>query len=152
MEVYRLLRRRFAGADPFDGEGSFLYGGRWSSVGVRISYAAVNRSLCVLEYLAHIDPLLVPDDLVIATLDIPDDLRPAKTPMLPAEWKEYPAPAMLREIGDCFAREGESAFLLLPSVLVPEEQNVLLNPGHADCKRMVRRQPLVSFAYDSRLL
>jgi RES domain-containing protein len=152
VEVYRLLRRRFAGANPFDGEGSFLYGGRWSSAGVQVSYAAVNRSLAVLEYRAHIDPPLMPGDLVIASLDIPDDLRPAETPALPENWKTYPAPAELREIGDRFLREEQSALLFLPSVLVPEEQNVLINPKHPDFRRMVQRQLLSPFTYDSRLL
>ena len=152
MKVHRILRRRFAGANPFDGEGSYLYGGRWSSVGTRLSYAAVNRSLCILEYLAHIDPLFLPDDLVIATLEIPEDLASLRTPPLPPEWKQYPAPPSLREIGDSFVLEGQAALLFLPSVLVPEEQNILINPAHADFAEMVWRQPLVPFSYDGRLL
>ncbi len=152
MELHRLLRRRFAGVNPFDGEGSYLYGGRWSSVGTRLSYAAVNRSLAILEYLAHVDPLYLPDDLVIATLEVPDELAILPSPALPAGWKEYPAPESLRGIGDRFIRDAQAALLLVPSVLVPEEQNVLINPAHRDFGRMVWRQPLASFAYDSRLL
>jgi RES domain-containing protein len=53
VEVHRILRPRYVGENSFDGEGSYLYGGRWSSIGTRVSYAAVNRSLAILEYGAY---------------------------------------------------------------------------------------------------
>jgi RES domain-containing protein len=152
VEVYRVTRRKFAGENPFDGEGAFPFGGRWSSVGTRVSYTAQHRSLAILEYRAHIDLALVPNDLVIATLDIPDDIAIAATPPLPEEWREYPAPASLRQIGDRFVAEGRAALLLIPSVLVPQENNLILNPLHPDAAKMVWRQPLVPFLYDRRLL
>lgn len=152
MEVYRLTRRKFAGKNPFDGEGSFLFGGRWSSIGTRLCYAATHRSLAILEYRAHIELALMPDDLVIATLEIPDDVSITTTPALPENWKEYPAPASLRKIGDRFIAEARGAMMLIPSALVPQENNVLLNPLHADAARMVRQRRLVPFLYDRRLL
>jgi RES domain-containing protein len=152
VEVYRLTRRKFAGKNPFDGEGSFLFGGRWSSIGTRLCYAATHRSLAILEYRAHIELALMPDDLVIATLEIPDDVSITSTPALPENWKEYPAPASLRKIGDRVIAEARGAMMLIPSVLVPQENNVLLNPLHADAARMVRQRRLVPFLYDRRLL
>lgn len=152
MEVYRLTRRKFAGKNPFDGEGSFLFGGRWSSIGTRLCYAATHRSLAILEYRAHIELALMPDDLVIATLEIPDDVSIPPTPALPESWKEYPAPASLRKTGDRFIAEARGAMMLIPSVLVPQENNVMLNPLHADAARMVRQRRLVPFHYDRRLL
>jgi RES domain-containing protein len=92
VEVYRLTRRKFAGKNPFDGEGSFLFGGRWSSIGTRLCYAATHRSLAILEYRVHVELALMPDDLVIATLEIPDEVAITPTPALPENWKEYPAP------------------------------------------------------------
>ena len=151
MEVHRLTRRKFAGKNPFDGEGSFLFGGRWSSIGTRVCYAATHRSLAILEYRVHIDLALLPDDLVIATLEIPDDIAVAPTPTLPENWKEYPAPASLRKIGDRFIAEAQSALMLVPSVLVPQENNVMLNPLHPDARRMIRQRRLVPFLYDPRL-
>ena len=151
MEVHRLSRRKFAGKNPFDGEGSFLFGGRWSSIGTRVCYAATHRSLAILEYRVHIDLALLPDDLVIATLEIPDDIAVAPTPTLPENWKEYPAPASLRKIGDRFIAEAQSALMLVPSVLVPQENNVMLNPLHPDARRMTRQRRLVPFLYDPRL-
>jgi RES domain-containing protein len=152
VEVYRLTRRKFAGKNPFDGEGSFLFGGRWSSIGTRLCYAATHRSLAILEYRAHIELALMPDDLVIATLAVPDDVSITPTAALPESWKEYPAPASLRKIGDRFIAEARGAMMLIPSVLVPQENNVMLNPLHADAARMVRQRRLVPFLYDRRLL
>ena len=151
MEVHRLTRRKFAGKNPFDGEGSFLFGGRWSSIGTRVCYAATHRSLAILEYRVHIDLALLPDDLVIATLEVPEDVAVAPTPTLPENWKEYPAPASLRKIGDRFIAEAQSALMLVPSVLVPQENKVMLNPLHPDARRMIRQRRLVPFLYDPRL-
>ncbi len=152
MEIYRLTRRKFAGKNPFDGEGSFLFGGRWSSIGTRICYAATHRSLAILEYRVHVDASLMPDDLVIATLEIPDSVKIAPTPGMPQDWKEYPAPQSLRKIGDRFVAEGFAALMLVPSALVPQENNVLLNPKHPDAAKMIRQRRLVPFLYDHRLL
>jgi RES domain-containing protein len=152
VEVYRLTRRRFAGKNPFDGEGSFLFGGRWSSIGTRVCYAATHRSLAILEYRAYIDQAFMPDDLVIATLEVPDEIVITPIPALPEDWQEYPAPASLRRIGDRFIAEAKAALMLVPSVLVPQENNVMLNPLHPDAKRMRRKRRLSPFAYDPRLL
>jgi RES domain-containing protein len=94
----------------------------------------------------------MPDDLVIATLEIPDGVAMTPTPSLPENWKEYPAPASLSRIGDRFIAEGRAAIMLIPSVLVPQENNVMLNPLHPDATRMVRQRRLVPFVYDRRLL
>jgi RES domain-containing protein len=151
VDVHRLTRRKFAGKNPFDGEGSFLFGGRWSSIGTRVCYAATHRSLAILEYRVHIDLALLPDDLVIATLEVPDEIAIAPTPTLPEDWKEYPAPASLRRIGDRFIAEAQASLMLVPSVLVPQENNVMLNPVHPDARKMIRQRRLVPFLYDSRL-
>jgi RES domain-containing protein len=63
--VYRLLRKPFA-ATPFDGEGSYRYGGRWSAPGTRIAYIAEHLSFAMLEYLVHLDPNQAPRDLMLA--------------------------------------------------------------------------------------
>jgi RES domain-containing protein len=152
VKVYRLTRRKFAGTNPFDGEGSFLYGGRWSSIGTRICYAATHRSLAIIEYLAHIDRTLIPDDLVIATLEIPEGVVMAPAPTLPHEWRGYPAAPELKIIGERFIAEGKFACMLVPSVIVPYEDNVLLNPAHSETARMVRGHGLAPFFFDTRLL
>lgn len=152
MQLYRLTRRKYAGTDPFDGEGSFLSGGRWSSIGTRVCYTATHRSLAILEYRVNMDPSALPGDLVIATLEVPDDLPIVHAPPFPKNWRDYPAPDSLRSIGDGFIREGKTALMRIPSAIVPEEDNVMLNPMHPDAPKPKKRHALVPFSYDVRLL
>lgn len=150
--VYRLTRLAFA-ANPFDGEGSYLFGGRWSSVGTRMAYAAEHLSLAMLEYLAHLDPNRVPDDLVLAQAEIPERVSRIRITAthLPASWTHYPAPAELARMGDRFISRAKAAILILPSVLAPTEENWLLNPLQRDFK-FIRILPIEPFRYDRRLV
>ena len=149
--VYRLLRHAFA-ANPLDGEGSYRFGGRWSSPGTRLVYTAGNLSLALLEYLAHLDPSNWPEDLMLAVSEVPDELSriDLKIEELPANWKAYPAPANLCHIGDQFVSNAKAVVLTIPSVLAPTENNWLINPFHPDFQRV----SLISterFKYDQRL-
>lgn len=148
--VYRILRKRYAKA-PFDGEGAYRYGGRWSSPGIRLAYASGHLSLAMIEYFVHLDRDDPPPDLVVAAADLPDDVsRVSVSPgSLPAAWRQTPAPVELASIGDRFARRRREAILVVPSALAPDESNWLLNPEHPDFRR-VRIHPPEPFAYDAR--
>lgn len=149
--VYRVLRRKYADA-PFDGEGAYRYGGRWSSPGIRLSYASEHQSLALLEYFVHLDKDDPPSDLVLAIAEVPDDLSQERVEVshLPANWRVPAAPPELSRIGDEFVRRGEHCLLLVPSVLAPDEYNYLINPGHPEFKRIVIREPQ-PLAYDPRM-
>lgn len=149
--VYRVLRKAFAGT-PLDGEGAYLYGGRWSSVGTRLCYTSEHQSLAMLEYFVHLEADEAPADLVLVSAEIPDDIprlrfSPAE---LPSNWRRSPAPAELARIGDDFIRESKSCILIVPSALTLHENNWLLNPRHASFGRIVvsETEPLI---YDSRM-
>jgi len=64
----------------FDGEGAYRFGGRWSSPGVRLAYAAEHLSLAIVEYFVHLDPEDPPRDLVVATADVPDGVPEYRSP------------------------------------------------------------------------
>lgn len=148
--VYRILRKRYA-KTPFDGEGAYRYGGRWSSPGIRLVYSSEHLSLAMIEYFVHLDRDDPPTDLVIAAADVPDDVSRASISPggLPDTWRQTPAPVELAAIGDRFARRRRGAILRVPSALVPDEANWLLNPDHPDFGR-VRIHPPEPFAYDAR--
>jgi RES domain-containing protein len=149
--VYRVLRKPYA-RTPFDGEGSYQYGGRWSSPGTRLSYASEHQSLAMLEYFVHLEASDAPPDLVLASADIPDDLsrQQIEVGTLPANWRETPAPAELARLGDKFVLTGKDCILIVPSALVPNENNWLINPLHEEFQKIKIREtePLT---YDSRL-
>jgi hypothetical protein len=71
--VYRLLREPFS-LTPFDDEGSFRYGGRWSRPGTRVVYTPEHLSLAMLEYLVHLDADQPPIDIMLAKADVPEDV------------------------------------------------------------------------------
>ncbi|WP_035357870.1 RES family NAD+ phosphorylase [Edaphobacter aggregans] len=150
--VYRLLRQPFADM-PFDGEGSYRYGGRWSHPGTRMVYTAEHLSLAMLEYLAHLDPDRLPTDLVLAQAEIPDDISRVqfRAEDLPLDWRTYPAPTTLKDLGSEFVKESKAAVMIVPSVLATVENNWLINPVHPDFQRIkiVRTEP---FQYDTRLV
>ena len=136
--VYRVLRKAYARA-PFDGEGAYRYGGRWSSVGTRLAYTSEHQSLAMLEYFVHLSADDAPPDLVLVSAEIPDDLPKERVAVdeLPSQWRRSPAPAELARLGDEFVRRAERFVLIVPSALAPNENNWLLNPQHADFRKVV---------------
>jgi RES domain-containing protein len=151
IRIYRILRKAFA-HEPFDGEGAYRYGGRWSSSGTRLSYASEHQSLAMLEYFVHLDPDDPPEDLILASAEILDSVsrERMRSADLPSDWRETPAPATLAKFGDQFVGVGKTCCLVVPSALSPRENNWLLNPKHADFEKIaiLHAEPL---AYDPRM-
>jgi len=131
MEAWRIVKRKYA-AGAFSGEGAYLNGGRWNSVGTRVEYVSESLSLAALEVLVHL-PAGVPitfstfrirfDDALIETL-VPNNL--------PKPWRAEPPGRDTQSIGDDWAREARSAVLAIPSAIIPQETNFLVNPVHPD--------------------
>ena len=146
MRVWRIAT---AAHTAFDGEGARRYGSRWTSRGVRAAFASATLSLAALERFVHVDPELEPDDLVAIAVDIEARvaIHAVEAADLPADWRSYPAPATLAAIGDRWVRESRTAVLSVPSVVMPDERNFVLNPRHSDFARFVIRaaQP---FSFD----
>jgi RES domain-containing protein len=150
-QVYRVMRKAYA-LSPLDGEGAYLYGGRWSSPGTRLAYTSEHQSLTMLEYFVHLDAGDAPPDLVLVTAELTDDL-PAKVIAvddLLSSWRRSPVPAELARIGDEFVAEAKHCVLVVPSALAPHENNWLLNPQHRDFRRVVV-QGVEPLSYDPRM-
>lgn len=115
-------------------------------------YTSATASLAALEYFVHLAPTEAPDDLVLIAADIPTELsmsvvEPAR---LPAEWRTYPAPESLAELGAEWVRSAATPVLQVPSAVVPQERNYLLNPAHLDFARIAIAAP-EPFSFDPRL-
>lgn len=147
--LWRICRAPFA---AFDGEGARLYGGRWTPPGVRVVYTSGSLSLAALEFFVHVDTDLVPDDLVAVPAEIPStcDQSVVEAADLPSDWRSYPAPEALQDIGIRWAESGESTVLSVPSAVVPEERNYLLNPEHPEFHRIGVGSPR-AFGFDARM-
>jgi RES domain-containing protein len=150
MRVWRIARQIY---NPLDGEGPRRIGGRWNSPGRPVVYAASHLSLSIVEVLVHTDPDLIPDDLTAFEIDVPADATIASVGAgdLPAHWADIPNHPACRELGDAWLQRGEHPLLAVPSAVVPEELNYLINPAHpaAAGLRVVQSRP---FVFDPRLL
>jgi RES domain-containing protein len=148
--AWRIVKTRYAD-HAFTGEGARLYGGRWTSPGVRVVYASSSLSLATLEILVHLQSSGPLTYYSVCTVDFPAGLiEEIDVRALPETWREYPAPVELRQLGDGWIRGESSVVLKVPSVIVPEEHNYLLNPRHRDFFSLSFSEP-EPFDVDSRL-
>ena len=150
MRIYRLTASRYV-ATAFSGEGTRRVGGRWVSVGYPVAHASSSIALAVLETLVHVESSVMPVHRVIA-VDIPEVIPVAATSVadLPDDWRHTPPPPRLREFGKAWLDAGETALMRVPSVIVSEESNYLINPRHADFSRLAIHPP-APFEIDRRL-
>lgn len=135
----------------FSGEGAFLFGGRWNSPGVSLVYTSATQSLAALEMLVNLDD---PGDLVglkfvVIPVEVPEVCL-GEVSKLPRGWWTYPAPLATARIGDAWIASGNSPVLRVPSAVVRDEWNYLLNPGHPAFSKLTIGKAK-RFAFDSRL-
>ena len=151
MRVWRLLKADFV-KNAFTGDGARLAGGRWNPKGVPVVYTSSSLALATLELLVHADDDLLPGDLMSFAVDIPEDMAVEHVAIndLPPNWKDYPPPEALQDIGAAWFARRVSAVLAVASAVIPEENNFLLNPGHPDFSRISWADPQ-PFQFNSRL-
>lgn len=149
--AFRLVKTRYADT-AFSGEGARLYGGRWNSRGQRVSYAADSISLAALELLVHLRAEEILGAYTLFRVALEDSqIMTLAYEALPKEWQAEPAPRSAALIGDAWVAEAPSIALRVPSVIVHEEYNVLLNPNHPDYTRLTSQATSRPFQFDQRL-
>jgi RES domain-containing protein len=149
VTVWRLVDRRWE-KSAFNGEGARLYGGRWNSPGTAIVYTAQNQSLAILETLVHLDSPALLSEFVLIGVEFDIALVTLlDRASLPANWKDDPVAEEVQAIGDRWAANQTSPVLAVPSVLVPNEFNYLLNPNHPDFSKLKIAQP-IAFEFNAR--
>ena len=151
MLVYRISGQRFA--NDLSVTGARLNGGRWNSVGLSLLYAASYRSLALLEILVHTTNNYVPDDLMLITIEIPDTIliKEILHEEISDELNRKKAQAQFQTIGDKWIKSQTSLILKVPSVIIPEEFNYLINPLHKDFHKVKIKETKL-FRFDERLV
>lgn len=150
MTVYRIAKKRRI--KDLSGIGAKLSGGRWNPKGYPVLYCAATSSLAILEKLVHLDFDLLPNDLHIAELEIPDDsILEIDINDLPKNWNTYPGPEKLKMIGKKWILKGEYMILQVPSAVNSSEMNYLINVNHIKAHK-VQIKKIYPYEIDQRLL
>lgn len=150
MVVYRIANKKFKHY-TLTGIGSEKFGGRWNEIGTRAVYCSENRALALLEYYIHSDNVaLLPKDLLLAVIEIPDEFKVVNLEKLPDRWKQYPYSSKTTRIFTQFVLDESNFALKVPSSIIPMESNIILNPLYPDFGK-VKILDFVKVPLDSRL-
>jgi RES domain-containing protein len=150
MVGWRIVKQKHA-RGAFSGEGARVFGGRWNSAGVPVVYCSEHLSLAALETLVHIRPVAMRENFRAYRIRFDDDLLISiALKKLAKGWDAQPPTATSRKIGDDWVKSGRSAVLSLPSVLIPLERILLLNPAHPDFRK-IEIKDMETFLLDPRL-
>ncbi|WP_066813142.1 type II toxin-antitoxin system Prs ADP-ribosylating toxin ParT [Sphingomonas asaccharolytica] len=141
-------------ADDLSGTGARNTGGRWNDKGVAMVYGATSRALACLETIVHLNAGGLPLNRYLVEITIPDPVwaaaQVATASSLAVGWDAEPCGRVSIAFGSAWAAAKSSALLLVPSVIVPEEHNVLINPAHPDAAGIAARK-VRKWLYDPRL-
>jgi len=159
--LYRLASETLDyAADDLSGAGAAKTGGRWNAIGFPIVYCARSRALAHLETLAHLKPALAPGfpppkNLCLIEISVPNTVWAKrhvaqKEPKFPGSWNVHPSGKGSVAYGTAWLVTRTSTLLVVPSVVVPEEENVLINPLHSDAKTITAINT-GQWQYDHRL-
>ena len=149
MIVYRISSSKYA--NDLTGEGARLYGGRWNHKLTPCLYAAATRALAILEYSVNVNIDDIPRALSIVSIEIPDDNIPIlKQAQLPGDWRQAPASSSTKDFGTALLQQTQYLTIQIPSAVVPEEYNYLINPLHPEI-RTVHIIEIKDCVYDVRI-
>jgi RES domain-containing protein len=148
MIVYRLATAQYK--DDLSGTGAKLFGGRWNSAGIPVLYSTENISLAVLEILVRADKHTVPGSYHLIKINIPGTATatPITIEKLKKSWRDDIG--YTQWMGDEFLKSNEGLLLKVPSAIVDQENNYLLNTNHKDFQK-VKIQQTSPFNFDKRL-
>jgi RES domain-containing protein len=147
MLVYRIALAKYSGKLIASGRAA-----RWNPNDVAVIYTASSRSLACLENVVHRNQLGRTMAFNIMTIKVPDDIsiQHVKTADLPAGWQDFNHMKFTQDIGEKWIAENKTAVLAVPSSIIDEEVNYLINPHHDDFKKikLVNTSP---FVFDHRI-
>ena len=141
-------------AHDLSGKGAEASGGRWNRPGTPMVYASTSRALACLETVVHLAKTPLPLNRYLVAIDVPRPTWEAAASFDTSHfvgWDAEPAGKVSLDWGSAWARGSSSLLAFVPSVIVVEELNVLINPRHPDAKRL-RAAKVRRWLYDGRLV
>jgi len=133
MIVYRICNEIYN--NDISGNGAAINGSRWNSKNIKVLYTAEYISLSILETLVHLRELDLPEKQFLLKIEIPDTgFQEIKKAKLIDQWQQHIS--YTQWMGDQFITANQSLTLKVPSAVVPQEHNFLINPLHQDFKKV----------------
>jgi RES domain-containing protein len=150
IAAFRICHTRYANA-IYTGRGGLLTGSRFLPAGYAVLYASASRALAVLEYAVH-DETYTLRNLVIGEIEIPDDIAmlDARRAGLPEGWNRVQGSQASRAFGEQWIQDARHAIIKVPSVLIEDEDNFIMNTQHRDFTQLKLGEPR-AFDIDKRL-
>lgn len=146
MIVYRIVLEKYAllAASGFEA--------RWNSNGNKVIYTSSSRALACLENVVHRSGEGLHDNFRTLVIDIPNTERIEKITEkdLPKNWQQYAMEYLCRRIGDDWFYRQDSLILQVPSSIIPNEVNYLINAQHKNFKK-VKLKNIEPFLFDTRI-
>jgi RES domain-containing protein len=147
MLLYRIALAKYSSKLIASGRAA-----RWNPNEVEIIYTASSRSLACLENVVHRNKLGLTGTFNLITIECPDHIKIEAIYLkyLPTNWADFDQMPKSQSIGEKWVKENESAILKVPSSIIEDEVNYLLNPGHRDFEliKLIKTQP---FVFDQRI-
>lgn len=140
-------------AHDMTGKGAELSGGRWNRPGTALVYASTSRALACLETVVHLAADALPLNRYLVAVSVPAAAWAAAAELDPGTlvgWDAEPAAKASLDWGTAWAKGKRSLLARVPSVIVPEEINVLVNPAHPDAAE-AKAVKVRRWLYDRRL-
>lgn len=149
MLVYRVGRTKHA--NDLSGEGAKINGGRWNHTSIPCLYTSESRALSLLEYTVNVNIEEIPRALSVTTIEIPDsEVLIINEESLPGNWKQFPVPSSTKDFGTHLLERCKKSVIKIPSSVIAEEYNYILNPLHANSKRF-KIISITDLIYDLRI-
>jgi len=150
MIVYRIDRAKRRN-NLLSGIGAEKIGGRWNEIGTRAVYTSQHISLAYLEVVMHLDITEdLPNDRILVHINIPEEVSIQELHKLPKSWNTFPYNSKTQQIFTRFVEENKYAVLKVPSAIVKDEFNYILNPMHIDFHK-ISVVKIQKFSFDPRL-
>ncbi|HET8829064.1 MAG TPA: RES family NAD+ phosphorylase [Pelobium sp.] len=147
MQVYRITLAKFADSLQASGKPA-----RWNANHVETIYTSSSQSLSCLENVVHRSAIGLNQSFRLLTINVPDNVKitEIKLGSLPENWKDFEAFPITQNIGSDWSKKKESAILKVPSAIINQEFNYLLNPNHPDFSK-IKLLSVEPFTFDNRI-
>lgn len=150
MEVFRISSSKYATSLSASGASA-----RWNRDGEFVLYTASARSLAALELMVHMNAISAAGSYKVVVISIEDNdnhIKQLHSRFLPNNWRDFKAYSKLQSIGSNWYRSNESLVLKIPSAIITNEYNYIINCRHPDFSNCIKLVRAEDFYFDKRLM